>query len=152
MAGAITAVLCIRLYHQWTKRTSGRAERPRRYPHKGAEPGSDQRISRISVRHVTLSCDVGRHGREVVTFACRNRTGGNGVDRRNGVILMTLIKSREPADLDKSMESAVEGDIRDFVRRDVATLRRQPEAESEAVANNIGLRLPPQRRHVPANE
>ncbi len=54
---------------------------------------------------------------------------------------MTLIKSREPADLDKSMESAVEGDIRDFVRRDVATLRRQPEAESEAVANNIGTLL-----------
>ncbi len=54
---------------------------------------------------------------------------------------MTLIKSREPADLDKSMESAVEGDIRDFVRRDVATLRRPPEAESEAVANNIGTLL-----------
>jgi hypothetical protein len=31
----------------------------------------------------------------------------------------------------------VEGEIRDFVRRDVATLRRQPESDSEMVASNI---------------
>jgi hypothetical protein len=54
---------------------------------------------------------------------------------------MTLIKSREPAELEKSMESAVEGEIREFVRRDVATLRRTPEADSEAVANNVAALL-----------
>jgi hypothetical protein len=68
-------------------------------------------------------------------------TPWSGVDRRNGVIIMTLIKSREPAELDKSTESAVEGEIREFVRRDVATLRRTPEGESEVVANNIGTLL-----------
>jgi hypothetical protein len=51
---------------------------------------------------------------------------------------MTVIKPREGAELDKSTESAVEGEIREFVRRDAGTLRRSPEAESEAVANNIG--------------
>ena len=35
----------------------------------------------------------------------------------------------------------MEGEIREFVRRDVSTLRRAPEAESEAVANNIGTLL-----------
>jgi hypothetical protein len=35
----------------------------------------------------------------------------------------------------------VEGEIREFVRRDVGTLRRTPEVESEAVANNIGTLL-----------
>jgi hypothetical protein len=54
---------------------------------------------------------------------------------------MTLIKSREPAELEKSMENAVEGEIREFVRRDVATLRRTPEADSEAVANNVAALL-----------
>ena len=61
--------------------------------------------------------------------------------RWNGVNGMTLIKPRESAELEKSTESAVEGEIREFVRRDVATLRRTPEAESEAVANNIGTLL-----------
>jgi hypothetical protein len=51
---------------------------------------------------------------------------------------MTGIKSREPAELAKPTESAVEGEIREFVRRDVATLRRSAEVESETVANNIG--------------
>ena len=37
---------------------------------------------------------------------------------------MSLIKAREPAEFDKSAETAVEGEIREFVRRDVATLRR----------------------------
>jgi hypothetical protein len=54
---------------------------------------------------------------------------------------MTMIKSREPADLDHATETAVEGEIREFVRRDVATLRRSPEAESEVVANNISTLL-----------
>jgi hypothetical protein len=51
---------------------------------------------------------------------------------------MSLIKSREPTDLDKPADTGVEGEIREFVRRDVAGLRRQPENESELVANNIG--------------
>src|SRR5215475_2736415 len=54
---------------------------------------------------------------------------------------MTLIKTREPADLEKAVESAVEGEIREFVRRDVATLRRQPESDSEMVASNISSLL-----------
>ena len=43
---------------------------------------------------------------------------------------MTLIKSRESADADKPAESGVEGEIREFVRRDVAGLRRQPENDA----------------------
>ena len=35
----------------------------------------------------------------------------------------------------------MEGEIREFVRRDVATLRRTPEADSEAVANNVAALL-----------
>jgi hypothetical protein len=54
---------------------------------------------------------------------------------------MTLIKSREPVDDKSTAESAVEGEIREFVRRDVATLRRQPESDSEMVATNIGSLL-----------
>ena len=54
---------------------------------------------------------------------------------------MTLIKSREPAEVDKAAETEVEGEIREFVRRDVATLRRQPESDSEMVASNIGSLL-----------
>src|ERR1700722_556950 len=42
-----------------------------------------------------------------------------------GVIVMTLIKAREPAELEKSTQSAVEGEIREFVRRDAATLRQR---------------------------
>ncbi len=54
---------------------------------------------------------------------------------------MTLMKSREPAEADKSAETAVEGEIREFVRRDVATLRRNPESDSEMVASNISSLL-----------
>jgi hypothetical protein len=55
---------------------------------------------------------------------------------------MSLIKSRESADLDKQSESEVEGEIREFVRRDVASnLRRQPESDSEMVASNISSLL-----------
>jgi hypothetical protein len=52
-----------------------------------------------------------------------------------------MIKTREASDLDQATETAVEGEIREFVRRDVATLRRTPEAESEVVANNISTLL-----------
>ena len=54
---------------------------------------------------------------------------------------MTLIKSREQMPIDKPTESAVEGEIREFVRRDVATLRRTTESDGEVVANNIGTLL-----------
>ena len=51
---------------------------------------------------------------------------------------MTLIKTRDD---DKASETEVEGEIREFVRRDVATLRRQPESDSEMVASNISSLL-----------
>ena len=67
---------------------------------------------------------------------------------------MTLFSSQQPADLDQAAERdeatevntpavvAVEGDIREFVRRDSASLRRTaPEADSELVANNISILL-----------
>jgi hypothetical protein len=55
---------------------------------------------------------------------------------------MTLFKSRDAtSDMDKSVESEVEGEIREFVRRDVATLRRHPENDSEIVASNINTLL-----------
>jgi hypothetical protein len=54
---------------------------------------------------------------------------------------MTVTKTSEPTHSDKSAEGQVEGEIREFVRRDVATFRRQPESESEVVANNIGTLL-----------
>jgi hypothetical protein len=56
---------------------------------------------------------------------------------------MALIKTRDRdnAEPDKPAENGVEGDIREFVRRDVATFRRQPESDSEMVASNIGSLL-----------
>ncbi len=54
---------------------------------------------------------------------------------------MTVTKTSESTHIDKTAESQVEGEIREFVRRDVATFRRQPENESEVVANNIGTLL-----------
>jgi|SRR5436190_2760646 len=50
---------------------------------------------------------------------------------------MSLLKSREPVEPDTSPEAGVEGEIREFVRRDFAGLRRQPESEGEVVATNI---------------
>jgi hypothetical protein len=73
--------------------------------------------------------------------------------RENGVDIMTFFKPREPTHLDKSTEldnstepdkstgSAVEEEIREFVHRDVAPLRRTPEADSEVVANDISTLL-----------
>ena len=54
---------------------------------------------------------------------------------------MTFLKTREPAEVDTSAETEVEGEIREFVRRDVVGLRRQPESDSEMVANNINQLL-----------
>ena len=50
----------------------------------------------------------------------------------------TSEKSNEPVEVGKAVETQVEGEIREFVRRDVATLRRQPEQDSVMVASNIG--------------
>jgi hypothetical protein len=54
---------------------------------------------------------------------------------------MTLVISGKAADLDKAAEVEVEGEIREFVRRDSANLRRSPEMDSELVANNISTLL-----------
>jgi hypothetical protein len=44
-------------------------------------------------------------------------------------------------DFDTETETEVEGEIREFVRRDGASLRRAPESDSELVANNISSLL-----------
>jgi len=55
---------------------------------------------------------------------------------------MSFLKTRDSAEVETSTDTEMEGEIREFVRRDVATsLRRQPESDSEAVANNIGALL-----------
>jgi len=61
--------------------------------------------------------------------------------RENGVDVMPLFKRGEPTDLDESTESAVEAEIREFVRRDVAAPRQSPEDDSEVVANGISTLL-----------
>jgi hypothetical protein len=48
---------------------------------------------------------------------------------------MTIMVTGNAADLDHATE--VEGEIRDFVRRDGTGFRREPENDSELVANNI---------------
>jgi transposase len=53
---------------------------------------------------------------------------------------MSAIKSNKPVDLDQR-ENGVEGEIREFVRRDGQGLRRAPENDSEVVANNIATLL-----------
>jgi hypothetical protein len=54
---------------------------------------------------------------------------------------MSIFKSREDTEHEaKTADAEMEGEIRDFVRRDVASLRR-PENDSEVVANNIGTLL-----------
>ena len=51
---------------------------------------------------------------------------------------MTAIKSTKPAEHEQQpRENGVEGEIREFVRRDGQALRRAPETDSELVAHNI---------------
>ena len=50
---------------------------------------------------------------------------------------MASAANAKSADFDQAVEAAVEGEIREFVRRDGANLRRAPETDSEMVANNI---------------
>jgi cation transport regulator ChaC len=55
---------------------------------------------------------------------------------------MAFLKTRDAAEHDRPAETDVDGEIREFVRRDVATsFRRQPESESETVASNINAVL-----------
>jgi hypothetical protein len=56
-------------------------------------------------------------------------------------VIMTAVKSGKPIDLDAARETEVEGEIREFVRRDGPSLRRAPESDSEVVANNISTLL-----------
>ena len=51
---------------------------------------------------------------------------------------MAFRKTRDIAEHDQPVETDVEGEIREFVRRDVVTESgRQPDNESQLVANNI---------------
>jgi hypothetical protein len=51
---------------------------------------------------------------------------------------MAFRKTRETAEYDQSVETDVEGEIREFVRRDVVTnAGRQPDNESQLMAHNI---------------
>ncbi|HEY7244771.1 MAG TPA: hypothetical protein VH678_12930 [Xanthobacteraceae bacterium] len=54
---------------------------------------------------------------------------------------MSIMKASDSAEAAKPVDAQVEGEIREFVRRDVATFRRNPESESEMVANNISSLL-----------
>jgi hypothetical protein len=82
-------------------------------------------------------------GREVVTIWCRNRPLGAHIMMMRTLtgVIMTAMKSGKPIDLDSAREAEVEGEIREFVRRDGSSLRRAPETDSEVVANNISSLL-----------
>ena len=61
---------------------------------------------------------------------------------RIGVTIMTAIKTNKPVDHDHpTRENGVEGEIREFVRRDGQGLRRAPDSDSEVVAHNISTLL-----------
>jgi hypothetical protein len=51
---------------------------------------------------------------------------------------MNLMRPGKPVDLDHPNDTGVEGEIREFVRRDVATLRRTPtDPSSDLMANKV---------------
>ncbi|HEY6992606.1 MAG TPA: hypothetical protein VH397_02755 [Xanthobacteraceae bacterium] len=54
---------------------------------------------------------------------------------------MAFLNTRDSAEVETSVETEMEGEIREFVRRDVATNLRRPESDSEVVASNIGALL-----------
>ena len=54
---------------------------------------------------------------------------------------MTLLSNGKSAEIDYQPRTAVEGEIREFVRRDSANLRRGSDNDSELVANNISKLL-----------
>jgi hypothetical protein len=54
---------------------------------------------------------------------------------------MSVSTTREPGDAGETMAAEMEGEIREFVRRDAAVLRRPPESDGEVVAGNISSLL-----------
>ena len=54
---------------------------------------------------------------------------------------MSSFSTRETTGADETAAWEVEGEIREFVRRDVVGLRRAPESDSELVASNISSLL-----------
>jgi hypothetical protein len=54
---------------------------------------------------------------------------------------MSVYTTRETADIGETMAAEVEGEIREFVRRDAATLRRPPDGDGQMVAGNISSLL-----------
>jgi hypothetical protein len=59
---------------------------------------------------------------------------GKQAHEKTGVV-MVVNKSGKP--INESPETPVEGEIREFIRRDAASLRRAPDNDSELVAANI---------------
>jgi hypothetical protein len=57
-----------------------------------------------------------------------------------GTILMTVTKPTVLADVQRGKQD-LEDDLRNSVRREVASLRRAPDNESQAFANNLGAML-----------
>ena len=55
--------------------------------------------------------------------------------------MVFIAKPIDTAELDKTPESEVEGNIRELVRRDSAGLRQSGESDSESIANNVGSLL-----------
>jgi hypothetical protein len=83
-------------------------------------------------------------------LSCRNLGLHNAQWARNGGDgQMTLTNTSDHAETntsddgaaDKSIEAQMEGEIRQFVRRDIATVRPKPKNDTEMVANNIGSLL-----------
>ena len=60
---------------------------------------------------------------------------------KTGVPTMATNKPGKPVDLDQPTETAMEGEIREFLRRDGVNLRRAPDTDSEVVASNISALL-----------
>ena len=54
---------------------------------------------------------------------------------------MGMFTTREPADTGETMATEVEGEIREFVRRDAAAFRRPAQDDGELVTNNISSLL-----------
>ena len=54
---------------------------------------------------------------------------------------MALPKARASSQFDNALETEVEGEIGEFVRRDVATLRQRPENDNEMLSGNISTLL-----------
>jgi hypothetical protein len=54
---------------------------------------------------------------------------------------MSVFTTRETGDAGETMAAEMEGEIREFVRRDAAVLRRPPENDGEVVAGNISSLL-----------